>query len=123
MEISAKLLEDSLLVIWNDRSAERRLQAMKEVYASDMIFYETNEGQAITGYEAINDLISVLQSKWPPEFKFGLTSLAKVNHQVQHISWRLGIPGQEPAATGMDVAIIEDHRIKSLHLFLNTPEN
>ena len=123
MEISAKLLEDSLLVIWNDRSAERRLQAMKEVYASDMIFYETNEGQAITGYEAINDLISVLQSKWPPEFKFELTSPAKVNHQVQHISWRLGIPGQEPAATGMDVAIIEDHRIKSLHLFLNTPES
>ena len=123
MEISAKLLEDSLLVIWNDRSAERRLQAMKEVYASDMIFYETNEGQAITGYEAINDLISVLQSKWPPEFKFALTSPAKVNHQVQHISWRLGIPGQEPAATGMDVAIIEDHRIKSLHLFLNTPES
>ncbi|MVM33672.1 hypothetical protein GO755_26775 [Spirosoma sp. HMF4905] len=123
MEVSAKLLEDSLLVIWNDRNPESRLKAMNEIYAPDILFYESNEGQAITGYLAINELISGLQSQWPSEFKFELTGPAKVNHQIQHIAWRLGIPGQAQAASGMDVAIIDNHKIKSLHLFLDAPEN
>lgn len=123
MDLSATLLEDSLLVIWNDRNAENRLEAMKAIYAADIVFYETNEGPAITGYSAINEVISGLQAQWPLEFQFELTSPAKVNHQVQHISWRLGIPGQPMVASGMDVALIDNHKIKSLHLFLDTPEN
>lgn len=119
MENTAKLLEDSLLVIWNDRDADRRLAAMERVYATDMAFYESNDGEAITGYQAINDLITVLQAQWAPEFRFELSRPAQVNHQVQHISWTLGIPGQPPVATGMDVAIIENSKIKSLHLFLD----
>ena len=122
METSAKLLEDSLLIIWNDRNAENRLEAMKVVYDPEIEFHETNEGQAITGYQAINDIISALQAQWPPEFKFELIGAAKVNHQVQHIAWNLGTPGQAPAASGMDVALIKNHKIKSLHLFLNAPE-
>lgn len=119
MENKAKLLEDSLLVIWNDRDAARRLAAMEKVYATNMAFYEKNDGAAITGYQAINDLITTLQAQWAPEFKFELSRPAQVNHQVQHISWTLGIPGQTPVASGMDIAIIEDNKIKSLHLFLD----
>ena len=123
MENSARLLEDSLLVIWNDRNAERRLQAMEHVYAADIAFYESNEGQAIKGYRAINDVISKLQKQWPLEFEFQIIGSARVNQQVQQISWNLGIPGDNPAATGMDVAIIEDGKIQSLHLFLNAPQS
>jgi hypothetical protein len=123
MGISAKLLEDSLLIIWNDRNADSRLEAMKSIYAADISFYESNEGQPITGYQAINELISALQAEWPAEFKFELISPARVNHQIQHIAWRLGVPGQVQAASGMDVAIIEQAKIKSLHLFLDAPEN
>jgi len=118
MAPTAQLLEDSLLIIWNDRDADNRLEAMKGIYAPDIAFYESNQGEAFVGFEAINDLIAKLQSQWPLEFKFELTAAAKVNHQIQQISWRLGIPGQEPMATGMDVAIIADHKIKSLHLLL-----
>lgn len=118
MEHSAKLLEDSLLLIWNDRNADSRLKAMKETYANDIVFYESNEGDTFKGYKQINDLITNLQSKWPPEFMFELTTSSKINHQIQHISWKLGVPGQEPVATGIDVAIVENHRIKSLYLLL-----
>ncbi|WP_345954794.1 nuclear transport factor 2 family protein [Mucilaginibacter sp. PAMB04168] len=119
MENSAKLLEDSLLVIWNDRQAERRLEAMQEVYAADIIFYESNEGPAIMGHQDINDLIAKLQEQWPAEFRFELNRPSLANHQVQHISWTLGIPGQTPVASGMDIAVIEEGKIKSLHLFLD----
>ena len=119
METTPKLLEDSLLIIWNDRDASQRLIAMHDVYAADIVFYESNDGPAITGYNEINDLISKLQSTWPPEFAFELTAPSRINHQVQHITWQLGIPSQAPVATGSDVAIVENGKIKSLHLLLN----
>jgi len=122
MEKTAKLLEDSLLIIWNERNSENRLTMMEGVYASDIAFYESNDGPAITGYQAIDDLIANLQSQWPLEFKFELTAQSNINHQVQHISWRLGVPGQPPVATGMDIAIVEQNKIKSLHLLLDNPE-
>lgn len=123
MQNDAKLLEDSLLIIWNDRNPTARLMAMNEIYATDIVFYESNGGDAITGYESINQLISRLQEQWPAEFSFQLTTPALVNHQVQHISWVLGIPGMLPVASGMDIAIVKDHKIQSLHLFLNTTES
>lgn len=122
MENSAKLLENSLLVIWNDRQAESRLAAMKAVYTDDIVFFESNDGPAIIGHQAINDLITKLQEQWPLEFSFELMRPPQVNHEVQHISWALGIPGQTPVASGMDVAIIEKGKIRSLHLFLDVAE-
>lgn len=122
MEKLEKLLEVSLLVIWNNRDAESRLKQMKEVYADDILFYESNLGPAVTGYQDINNLITNLQAQWHPEFRFELSRPSQVNHQVQHISWTLGISGQTPVASGMDIAIIDNGKIKSLHLFLDSIE-
>lgn len=72
-------------MIWNDRDAASRLAAMENVYALDIIFYESNDGPPITGYQAINNLIDTLQAQWPLEFKFELNRPFQVNHQVQHI--------------------------------------
>jgi len=119
METTPKLLEDSLLIIWNDRDAGKRLKAMNDVYDENIVFYESNDGPAISGYEEINNLITKLQSTWPPAFTFELTAPSRINHQIQHITWQLGIPSQPPVATGSDVAIIENGKIKSLHLLLN----
>jgi hypothetical protein len=122
MNNTAKLLEDSLLVIWNDRNADRRLAAMGKIYASDIHFYESNDGKAIIGHQAINELISKLQTEWPVEIQFQLNKPSQVNHSVQAISWRLGPEGAKPIATGMDVAVIENDLIKSLYLFLDAPQ-
>jgi len=122
MTTTAQLLEHSLLVIWNDRNEDRRLEEMKKTYARDVHFYEFNTGDAIIGYSAINDLISKLQKEWPPESKFELNKPSKVNHQVQIASWTLGPHGLPPVTTGVDVAVIENDLIKSFYLFLDTPE-
>ena len=119
MATTARLLEDSLLVIWNDRDPGKRLEAMKQIYAPDIHFYENNDGNAIVGHQAINELISKLQSEWPVEFLFELTKPSQVNHTVQIVSWNLGPKGAAPVATGMDVAITENDLIKSLYLFLD----
>jgi hypothetical protein len=119
MAATAKLLEDSLLVIWNDRNAESRLESMQSIYATDIHFFESNIGEAIVGHKAINELISKLQIEWPIEFQFELSKPSQVNHTTQIISWNLGPKGAAPIATGMDVAITENDLIKSLYLFLD----
>jgi len=119
--MSAQLLENSLLVIWNERNADRRLEAMKQTYAPDVHFYEFNTGEAIVGHTAINELIAKLQKEWPSESRFELNKPSQVNHQVQIASWNLGPQGMQPVATGMDVAVIENDLIKSFYLFLDTP--
>jgi len=119
--MSAQLLENSLLVIWNERNADRRLEAMKQIYAPDVHFYEFNTGEAIVGHTAINELIAKLQKEWPSESRFELNKPSQVNHQVQIASWDLGAQGMQPVATGMDVAVIENDLIKSFYLFLDTP--
>jgi hypothetical protein len=119
METTAKLLEDSLLIIWNDRNAENRLEAMKEIYAPDIHFFESNTGEAIVGHKAINELISKLQTEWPIEFQFELNKPSQVNHTTQIVSWKLGPKGALPIAIGMDVAVTENEMIKSLYLFLD----
>ncbi|WP_020598424.1 hypothetical protein [Spirosoma panaciterrae] len=122
MPNTAQLLEDSLLVIWNNRNADQRLEAMKRVYAPDIHFYESNSGKAIIGHQAINELITKLQAEWPIEFQFELNKPSQVNHSIQMISWNLGPQGVQPVATGMDVAVIENDQIKSLYLFLDATE-
>ena len=121
MTTPAQLLEHSLLVIWNDRNADRRLVAMKQTYAPDVHFYEFNAGKPLVGYTAINEVISKLQTEWPPECRFELNKPSQVNHSIQTASWQLGSPGMQPIATGMDVAVIENDLIKSFYLFLDTP--
>ena len=122
MTTPAQLLENSLLVIWSELNADRRLEAMKKTYAPDVHFYEFNTGKAIVGYKAINELISKLQKEWPPESRFELNKPSQVNHQVQIASWNLGPHGMPPVATGVDVAVIENDLIKSFYLFLDTPD-
>ena|SRR5437762_333615 len=120
MTTTAQLLEDSLLVIWNDRDADRRLEAMKRIYAPDIHFFESNTAEAIIGHTAINELITKLQQTWPVEFQFELNKPSQVNHTTQIISWNLGPKGTPPVATGRDVAFTENEKIRSLYLFLDT---
>ena len=122
MASPAHLLENSILVIWSEPNADRRLEEMEKTYAPDVHFYEFNTEEAIIGYKAINELISKLQKEWPPETKFELNKPSQVNHQVQIVSWNMGPHGMPPVATGVDVAVIENDLIKSFYLFFDTPE-
>ncbi|NMH26644.1 nuclear transport factor 2-like protein [Flavobacterium silvaticum] len=119
MEKTTFLLEDSLFKIWNNRNATERLSEMARIYAADIHFYESDDSEPFIGFEAINNLISNLQSQWAPEFAFQTENPVQVNHDMEAASWHLGIPGQNPVAGGMDVALVENGKIKKLYLYLN----
>jgi hypothetical protein len=118
MNTTTILLQDSLLLIWNNRNSAERLELMEKIYAPDISFFESDNSEPFLGFKAIDELIQKLQQDWPSDFEFVLTESPKSNHNIQHIVWQLGIPDQQAVAKGADVAIIEDGKIKSLYLFL-----
>lgn len=113
------LLEDSLIQVWSERDPAKRLNAMKRIYADDIIFYESDSGPAFEGHQAIDSLIGKLQEQWAPDFVFTLTKPVVINHGVSQAAWTLGNPGASPVASGMDIAIIENGLIKALYLYLD----
>jgi len=119
MNTTSHLLEDSLLLVWNNRNASERLDLMQKIYAPDIAFFEGNDRAPFVGLDAINTLISKLQSDWPQDFEFQLQT-SRINHQLQHVSWTLGPKGKEAVAKGIDIALIEAGKIQSLFLFLDT---
>ncbi|WP_375447142.1 nuclear transport factor 2 family protein [uncultured Fibrella sp.] len=116
-----QLLEDSLLNVWSERDDAHRLEVMAQIYAPDIVFYETDEGEAIRGHQGIDALIKTLQAQWPPEFVFTLKKPAVINHGVSHVAWTLGPADAIPVASGMDIAIIDNGLIKALYLYLDGP--
>jgi hypothetical protein len=118
MNTPSLLLQDSLLLIWNNRNSAERLALMDKTYAPDIAFFEGDDSEPFIGFAAIDSLIQKLQQDWPSDFEFTLTASPKSNHNVQHISWELGVPRQQQVATGTDVAFMENGKIKFLYLFL-----
>jgi len=118
MNTSSTLLQDSLLLIWNNRNSAERLELMEKIYAHDISFFESDNSEPFVGFKAIDELIEKLQQDWPADFEFILTEAPKSNHNIQHIVWQLGVSGQKPVAKGGDIAIIDGGKIKSLYLFL-----
>ena len=117
----AQLLEDSILKVWSERDDEQRMNVMKQIYAADIVFYETDNGPAFNGHQEIDSLIKKLQNQWPPEFTFTLTKPVAINHGVSYAAWTLGAANATPAARGMDIAIVESGLIKELYLYLDAP--
>ena len=121
MENAAQLLEDSLLKVWNERNDKIRIEMMRKIYSADIAFYESSESPAFVGHQAINDLIGKLQAQWPIEFNFTIAS-SMINHDAQYVSWTLGASGEPHVASGADIAIVENDKIKSLYLLLNSSD-
>ena len=115
----ANLLEQSLGEIWNERDDKKRMDAMKRLYTPDIIFYETDTTEKFKGFDEINERIIELFGQWPAGFAFHFETRAEINHDVIKISWTLGLTGEPPFITGMDIAVIENELIKKLYLFLD----
>ncbi|WP_259065847.1 hypothetical protein HDF24_03160 [Mucilaginibacter sp. X4EP1] len=113
----ARLMEDNLHHVWSERNASRRRVALEGVYASTISLFEV--GEIITGYDAINEKISSVVNGMPGDFIFSSLKPIIINNNVGRLIWGLGPKGQPPVATGMDVAIFENGRIKSLYVFLD----
>jgi hypothetical protein len=94
------------------------MKALESIYAKDSTLFEV--GEAITGYDAINDKVSNTVKNMPPDFVFTRLKPVIINNNAGRLVWGLGPKDKPPVATGMDVAVFEDGKIRSLYVFLDS---
>jgi hypothetical protein len=115
--ILEQLLVKHLIEIWNERDEVLRTKAIESVYAKDITLFE--EDGKITGYDAINQKISGLLNGFPPIFTITQLKPISINNNLGKLVWGVGPEGAPPVATGTDIAIFKDGKIKSLYIFLD----
>src|SRR6266404_878331 len=109
------LMEKNLLEVFGQRDSARRKIAINAIYTENCTFFETNE--EIAGRDSLNAKVESLL-KGAPGFVFRAAGPAEVNHDVGRLRWHFGPPGVPPVVTGMDVALFQKGRIRSLYTFL-----
>jgi hypothetical protein len=76
---AAALAKANLLLIFNERNAAKRQQAMSEAYAPDVVLYE--QEKSITGHDAISNVAGKLLDEHP-DWSFEPAGKVSANHDV-----------------------------------------
>lgn len=116
-EVLAQLMEANLKHVWSERNATRRMQVIETIYTHDSVLYEVND--TMEGYAAISATVDTVLKNMPEEFIFSSIKPVVINNNMGRSFWGVGPKGQPPVTTGMDIAIFEDGKIKSLYVFLD----
>jgi hypothetical protein len=110
-----ELMQSSLYRVFGERDGAARRQVLERIYAEDVTFADA-EG-VVTGHQALDTKVESLLDGAPG---FVFTAAGPV-YEVQDLgclSWDLGLPVQPPVVSGMDIALVVDGRIASLHTVL-----
>ena len=113
----AQLMEENLKKVWSERNATRRMKAIGNIYAKDSALYHVND--KTDGHEAINNSVSSTLNTMPEEFVFTKLKPVVINNNIGRLIWGVGLKDKSPVATGMDIAVFENGKIKSLYVFLD----
>jgi hypothetical protein len=111
------LLERNLNLVFNERDTLRRQQAIQSLFSEHAVFYEGAE--QFQGWAAIAARFDEILSPTPPEFTFTRVKPGGRIQDLEQLLWQLGPAHAPPVASGLDVAIIEDGRIKILYTFVD----
>ena len=121
MDNLSQIMEENLLKVWSERDSSLRLNAIQDIYAENGSLFEF--GEETSGFDAINEHVTKLYDSIPPDFVFTQLKPADINGKIGRLVWGVGPRGHDAVQTGMDIAHIENGRIKSLYVFLDKQEN
>ncbi|RDC56429.1 nuclear transport factor 2 family protein [Pedobacter chinensis] len=113
----ALLMEENLAKVWSQRDSSIRMKSIQTIYTVDSSLYHVEH--QTTGHEAINESVSNVVANMPPTFAFFKLKPVVINNNMGRLIWGTGPNIESLVATGMDIAVFEDGKIKSLYVFLD----
>lgn len=111
------LMQANLTRVFGERDDDRRLAAIRELYAADAVLNEPHA--SAKGHDAISQTVAALLRSLPPNFVFSAQGPADGHHNIGYLKWTSGPAGGPAAVTGMDIAHFEHGRIHALFVFLD----
>jgi hypothetical protein len=110
-------MEENIAKVWSQRDASSRIKSIQDIYKTDSSLYHV--GDEVIGHEAINESVNNILTNIPEDFIFFKLKPVVINNNMGRLIWGMGANINSLIATGMDVAIFEDGKIKSLYVFLD----
>ncbi|MEL7977035.1 nuclear transport factor 2 family protein [Isoptericola sp. F-RaC21] len=101
--------------VWNERTPHTRQAIAGGVFTSDAYYVDPHT--SAQGRSAIDTYVAGWQQQFP-QFHFDLGEV-RSHHDVAHFAWSFGPAGGPPAASGRDVAVIEEGRISTIYGFFD----
>jgi len=118
LPIEARLLEDSINLVWNERDDTRRLEVMREIYHPEAVIFEPS--RSVTGHQAIADVVRDVLKDMPPGFRFRVVGPSLGHHDVATTRWEGG-PDGKVVVSGADVVRVKDGLLVE-HYFYFDPQ-
>ena len=103
--------------VFNERDPERRLEAIARDYTEDVVWSDPDG--TTHGHEALNEQAQKLLDRMPG-FVFSAAGPVHVSRDLGLLTFNLGMPEQQPAVSGIDVALVREGRIAVLHTLLTS---
>jgi hypothetical protein len=114
------LLRGNAKRVFSETSVERRLAALKELWAEDGVLVENEH--VVSGWEAVSGSVGALLKMLPPGTTFEAEGPAAGHHGLGRLRWRaVDSSGKPLGVTETDIAFIEDGRIAKLYVILDLP--
>jgi SnoaL-like domain len=114
------LLRANAKRVFSEPGVERRLTALKELWAENGVLVE-NE-QVVTGWDAVSGSVGALLKMLPPGATFEAEGPAAGHHGLGRLRWRaVDSSGKPLGVAGTDIAFVEDGRIAKLYVILDPP--
>jgi SnoaL-like domain len=115
METIPDLMHANLLEVFGERDRDRRLAAIARTYSEDVVLHDP-EG-VVTGRTALDAKVTGLLDG-APGFTFRAMGPLRECDDLGLLAWEFGPEGEPPVVTGIDIALVRDGRITSLHTIL-----
>jgi hypothetical protein len=111
-----ELMLENLFAVFGERDPTRRMQAIARNYTEDATWTDP-EGTTI-GREALNEQAQKLIDRMP-DFVFSAAGPVMVSRDLGLLGFNLGVPKQPPTVSGIDVALVRDGQIATLHTLVS----
>ena len=115
------LLRANAMRVFSEPGVERRLTALKELWAEDGVLVENEH--VVTGRDAVSRSVGALLRMLPPGARFEPAGPAAGHHGLGRLRWRaVDSSGKPLGVTGTDIAFVEDGHIAKLYVILDPPQ-
>jgi hypothetical protein len=112
------LLRANAKRVFSEPDVERRLAALKELWAENGVLVENEH--VVTGWDAVSGSVGALLKMLPPGTTFEAEGRAGGHHGLGRLRWRaVDSSGKPLGVTGTDIAFVEDGRIAKLYVILD----
>ncbi|QEM11724.1 VOC family protein [Mucilaginibacter rubeus] len=110
-----KKMVDLQIRIWDNTDAKARFSQLSELYADNILFFDHEA--VVNGLTDLNNRITQLQEQ-NKGFKFSFIKIDNSNNVVRYY-WNYGPKSNPKLISGMDLMIVENGKVRSLHVFLD----